>query len=118
MKSREYLLKLKENIIKQQNNEKLSNATIEEIIQKSEMNLHLKTEEELNEILENVVKTFFPKKGDWWANCFNKPKNYTMKNLPCHLRDNKWLAKMLQIEYNLGDISYRKILDFINNFRN
>ena len=35
MKSREYLLKLKENIIKQQNNEKFSNATIEEIIQKS-----------------------------------------------------------------------------------
>lgn len=115
MNLKEYLLRLKEKILGQQENEKLSNETVEKLIHENEMQLEPKTDEELNEILENSIKTFFPEKGNWWSTCFDKPKEYVMRNLPCHLRDNKWLAKMLQIKYNLSYISFSKILDFINN---
>lgn len=115
MKLKEHLSRLKEKIIGQQNNKNLSNEAIEKVIQETEIQLEPKTDEELNEILENAAKKFFPEKGNWWNTCFDRPTEYIMKNLPCHLRDNEWLAKMLQIECNLSYISYQRILDFVNN---
>lgn len=94
---KEYLLKLKKDINAQQNNENLSYEVI------------------INEKLEIAAKKFFPEKGNWSPTCFKRPKEYLMRNLPCHLRDNEWLAKMLQIQCNLSYIDYKKILDFVNN---
>lgn len=62
MNLKEYLLRLKEKILGQQENEKLSNETVEKIIHENEMQLEPKTDEELNEILENSIKTFFSRK--------------------------------------------------------
>lgn len=64
-------------------------------------------------ILEDNIKTFFPKKGIWYSCCFYKPKKHIMRNLPCHLRDNRWLARMIQIKYNLSHINISDILEFI-----
>lgn len=115
MRLKEYLLKLKKRIIKQKDSEKLSNEVVEEIIEETEKQFAPKTYEKLNEILEKASKNFFPEKGNWRSTCFDRPKDYNMRNLPCHLNDNEWLAKMLQIKHNLNYISYKKILDFVNN---
>ena len=36
-----------------------------------------------------------------------------MNNLPCHLRDDMWLAKMLNKYQNLSNISFNKMLNYI-----
>jgi hypothetical protein len=38
-----------------------------------------------------------------------------MGNLPCNLRNDKWLAKMLQRDQNLEHINYYDILEFVKN---
>ncbi len=63
--------------------------------------------------LENAIKDFFPQTGRWTSSCFDKPKDYLVANLPCHLRDNKWLAVMLQKQENLNWINIDEIYEFI-----
>ena len=85
------LMELKEKILGQQKSRKLSSEVVEEIIHRNEIQLDPKTDEELNQILENSIKTFFPEKGNWWSTCFDRPNEYVMRNLPCHLREiNGW----------------------------
>jgi len=51
---------------------------------------------EANGILEKAALNFFPKEGTWYSHCFRQPQDLNMSNLPCHLRDDLWLAKMLK----------------------
>ena len=69
----------------------------------------------VTEILEKATEKFFPKDGQWWSSCFNRSKELIMGNLPCNLRNDKWLAKMLQRDQNLGHINYYDILEFVKN---
>lgn len=69
----------------------------------------------VDEILEKATLEFFPGEGIWYSCCFRKPDTLDMINLPCHLRDSDWLAKMLQKNQNLSNISYRKILKFVKS---
>lgn len=71
--------------------------------------------EKLNEILDEATNNFFPKEGTWLSNCFRKPKEVYMGNLPCHLRDNEWLAEMLRKDQELGMISSKYVLNYIEN---
>ncbi len=114
MNLKEYLLKLKEKITSKQEKKDLTSDDIEEIIEE-EMVLEPKSDEELNAILEDAIKNLFPKDGLWFSCCFTKSDTYEFRFLPCHLRDNNWLAKTIQAHNNLKYISYDKILNFINN---
>lgn len=63
--------------------------------------------------LEKATLDFFPKTGEWYSNCFRRPTELRMDNLPCHLRDDVWLAKMLKKDQNLFYMSHSEILNFI-----
>lgn len=63
--------------------------------------------------LEKATLEFFPKTGEWNSNCFRRPTELGIGNLPCHLRDNVWLAKMLKKDQNLFYMSHSKILNFV-----
>ena len=71
--------------------------------------------EDINSILDKATLSFFPKNGRWSSNCFQRDSDLLMGNLPCHLRDNIWLAKMLKYNNKLLYISTKKVLDYIEN---
>lgn len=72
-----------------------------------------KTVEELNQILIDKTLSFFPESGEWGFSCFNRPKEVGYGYLPCHLRDNRWLAKLLLKEANLPNECYKYVLNFV-----
>ncbi len=72
-----------------------------------------KTLEELNQILIDKTLSFFPQSGEWCSSCFSKSKKVGYGYLPCHLRDNKWLAKLLLKEANLPNEYYKNVLYFV-----
>lgn len=63
--------------------------------------------------LDQATLDFFPKTGAWYSNCFRRPDELRMENLPCHLRDDIWLAKMLKKDQKLYYMSHSKVLDFV-----
>ncbi len=67
-----------------------------------------------NMMLEMATMTFFPKDGRWSSSCFNHSNALEIKYLPCHLRDNLWLALMLKKEELFG-INFIKIYYFVSN---
>lgn len=67
----------------------------------------------VNGILEKATLNFFPKDGVWYSHCFRKPKDLSMSNLPCHLRDDLWLAKTLKKDQKLFYMSTNKVLQFV-----
>lgn len=64
-------------------------------------------------ILETAIHNFFPTLGIWSSECFNKSSQLSMINLPCHLRDDLWLAKMLKHNQSLLFINTSVVLDYI-----
>ncbi len=68
--------------------------------------------------LENASKDFFPKTGRWTSSCFSRSNDYEITYLPCHLRDNKWLAVMFQKQENLKWINIDEIYEYICNSDN
>lgn len=66
--------------------------------------------DELNVILNNEIKNFFPETGFWSIACFSESNEC----LQSHLRDNYFLAKMLQKKAKLPEVYFGKILDFIS----
>lgn len=66
-----------------------------------------------NDILEKATVNFFPKDGCWYAHCFRRPTELNKSNLPCHLRNNAWLAQMLKKDQELNYISDNKILNYV-----
>jgi len=107
-------MSLKEKLLKLKN--KILNDSINEIDIKEESQETLETDKIVNnKTLEEATLDFFPKTGHWVSSCFRKEKELTMGNLPCHLRNNKWLAKMLQKNQELYHYTIDEILDFVNN---
>ena len=66
-------------------------------------------------MLEMVTMNFFPKDGKWSSSCLNRSNALDIKYLPCHLRNNFWLALMLKKEEELFGISFNKIYYFVSN---
>lgn len=97
---KEYLLEIRNAIIKNQGEQDINK---EEYSSKSIM----------TQLLEKATVNFFPKNGIWYETCYNRPSSFNMDNLPCHLRDDKWLAYMLQSNQKLYYISYHQILNFV-----
>ena len=54
------------------------------------------TDEQVNAILEEEIKTFFPDQGCWSSDCFGQSNEVSYENLPCHLRNNSWLSSLLK----------------------
>ena len=52
-------------------------------------------EDRVSAILEEEIKEFFPETGVWYSYCFNRPNEVAYGHLPCHLRDNSWMSKLL-----------------------
>lgn len=71
------------------------------------------TYKEANGILEKATLNFFPKEGIWYSECFTQPSDLNMRNLPCHLRDDIWLAKMLKQNQKLFYMSTNRVLEFV-----
>lgn len=46
-------------------------------------------------VLESEIKSFFPETGEWGSLCFRRSNEVADANLPCHLRDNAWMSKLL-----------------------
>lgn len=86
-----------------------------ENIQKIDFRMVL-DENEINEILSNEIKFFFPKSGDWYYNCFGRPEELKEENLPCHLRDNEWMSRLLKNKLLFENINIhsREIKKFID----
>lgn len=71
--------------------------------------------DKINEELENATLNFFPKSGSWTSGCFKKSKELSMSNLPCNLRDDVWLAMMLEKNQNLSHIKHKEIRKFVKS---
>ena len=63
------------------------------------------------------IKEFFPNSGHWYDNCFNHPSEVWSSNLPCHLRDNDWMSKLLHKKLNGKriDVPQSAIKEFMDN---
>ena len=73
---------------------------------------------EIEEFLNKTLEDFFPQKGNWKSSCFSKSKVLDEINLPCHLRDDKWLADLILKKYNLYSLGKDNILEYIINSNN
>lgn len=73
---------------------------------------------EIEKILDKTLEGFFPQDGRWSSNCYEKSDFVSKENLPCHLRDNNWLARLILKEYNLYYLGKDTILDYIINSSN
>lgn len=101
----------KEEELKKEEPKVLTNVEEKEIVRS------IMSQEEIDaeEILEKAVENFFPKNGQWWSSCFKRSKELYMGNLPCNLRNDKWLATMLQRQQNLEHLNYYDILGFVRS---
>ena len=73
--------------------------------------MKINTEEQ--ELLEVATLNFFPKEGIWSSSCFERSRTLDKKNLPCHLRNNFWLALMFRKDQKLFKINFTKIVYFV-----
>lgn len=73
---------------------------------------------EIEEFLDKTLKNFFPNDGHWHSNCFNKSNFVAEENLPCHLRNDKWLADLILKKYNLYYLGKGTIIEYIINSNN
>ena len=73
--------------------------------------------EEIDKILNDEIKNFFPQNGLWISYCFQRPKDVYRGYLPCHLRDNEWMSKLLHKELKGKRIliSQKAIKEFMDN---
>ena len=70
------------------------------------------------DFLDKILENFFPQEGNWKSSCFSKSNVLTEINLPCHLRDNEWLADLIMKKYNLYSLGKDNILEYIINSNN
>lgn len=72
--------------------------------------------EQIKSLLEEEVKSFFPKEGVWYSSCFKRPREVAHAYLPCHLRDNGWMSELLHrdLEDKGIYISAREIKKFMD----
>ena len=68
---------------------------------------------EIEEYLDKTLENFFPQQGNWKSSCFSKSKELEEINLPCHIRDDSWLADLIIKKYNLDFSKKNVILDYI-----
>lgn len=73
--------------------------------------------------MKKVTMEIFAGDGEWSRICFSKDQKVALYNLPSHLKDVKWLAKLLKTYESLKDVNMCNLLyyvstsDFFQNMR-
>lgn len=73
---------------------------------------------EIEDFLDKTLEDFFSEDGCWKSNCFNKSKLVDEHNLPCHLRDDNWLANLIIKKYDLYSLEKGTIIEYLINSEN
>jgi hypothetical protein len=63
---------------------------------------------------DKAIKNFFPESGIWYSNCFLTAKEIDRSNLPCHLRNNLWMSRLMKSENHwilVRDTTVKEYLD-------
>ena len=83
------------------------------IVEKNESKIEESKEvsSDVYSILDTAVKSFFPKRGHWYAPCFNRYDDLDTMYFPCHLNNDEWLAKMLKLK--VKTVSESDILTYV-----
>lgn len=64
--------------------------------------------------LERATLNLFAGDGSFdYYNCQSRPQETNLENLPCHLRDDEWLAKALSRDHEVASIDYGVVLNFV-----
>lgn len=86
-----------EDIITSSNIQETSTIKTNNEEKKNNRVLYLSSETEIKNILNEEIENFFPRSGGWESWCFDKlgRREVSAKYLPCHLRDNVWLSKLI-----------------------
>lgn len=68
-------------------------------------------------LLDHEIDSFFPLNGSWAIECYGKPEELVDSSMPCHLRDDKWLAELLALKMkNKGvSVTANEVEEFIKN---
>lgn len=71
----------------------------------------------LRNILDNGTLDIFRYDGTWESTCFDRPKRHTVSNMPCHLRNNAWMARLMQFRLlkNKKFVPYLAVLNYVKN---
>ena len=69
---------------------------------------------DINKILDKEIEGMFPTTGKWYSSCFKKPNELIEENLPCHLRDDKWLADYIIKKYHHFFARRSDIIDYMH----
>lgn len=79
---------------------------LNEYLAKIEKDLNNKKEfSEISDFIESKLDeaalNFFPQEGKWYAYCYKRSNELSKRYIPCHLRDNVWLARMFKKDKNI-----------------
>lgn len=69
----------------------------------------------IESLLDEVAADMFPSEGIWYSNCFSRPNEIEEINLPCHLRDENWMAELMIKKYKLNSIGKDIIVEYMTN---
>ncbi len=70
---------------------------------------------DVDSILDQATAKVFPKSGSWGSDCFDRPTILGVCYLPCNMRDDVWMAKLLRQNSNLYFISLGRIIKYVKN---
>lgn len=69
----------------------------------------------IDEILDKAVSSLFPKKGNWGSDCFDRPETLGIPYIPCHARDDEWMAKLIRKINDLNFISLGRVIEYVKS---
>lgn len=67
----------------------------------------------VEEILDRAVSDLFPEKGNWGSDCFNRPDTVGIPYIPCHARDDEWMAKLIRKVKDIYFINLNRIIQYL-----
>ena len=70
---------------------------------------------------DKAIENFFPESGIWYSNCFLTAQEVDRSNLPCHLRNNLWMSRLMKSENHwilVRDTTIKEYLDGSELFSN
>lgn len=69
----------------------------------------------IDEILDKAVLKLFPRNGNWGSDCFGRPDTIGVPYIPCHSRDDEWMAKLIRQINELYFISLNRIISYVKS---
>lgn len=69
----------------------------------------------VDELLDKAIDNVFPEKGNWGSDCFERPDTVGISYIPCHSRDDEWMAKLIRQINELYFISLNRIISYVKN---